>query len=139
MNQNPYEAPQAVLGDKPIQPAVPIDSNSESTVPRKGRMRSDLLMRRGIMYFFGGLLVSLVTFALASGNGGGPYILAWGPVLIGPVIYFRGLALKGSPGDYFEADEPPPINRADGKCPSCQTAYASNQDYCKLCGRYLKA
>jgi hypothetical protein len=105
----------------------------------KGRPKSQRLMRQGLMYFFGGLVVTIATLVLSGGGSGGPYILAWGPVLFGPVIFFRGLMLKGSPEDVLEIDEPEPINHADGKCPSCRTEYTIPQDYCKLCGRYLKA
>jgi hypothetical protein len=47
-------------------------------------------IRYGTMLAIAGLLLTIITFAMAS--GGGTYLLAWGPVLGGVVLVISGLA-----------------------------------------------
>ena len=100
--------------------------------------KSQRLKSQGLWTLVGGLAITIATQVLAENGGGGIYILAWGPVLFGPVLFFRGVMLQGTPEDVIEIDEPEPILSDSNKCPSCGTTFSSNQDYCKFCGRYLK-
>jgi hypothetical protein len=50
--------------------------------------RRNMLM--GALWFFGGLIVTIVTLAAAS--GGGTYIIAWGAIVFGAIQFFRGYA-----------------------------------------------
>lgn len=44
----------------------------------------------GALFLFGGLILTLITFAAAS--GGGTYVLAWGPMLYGGLRLVKGLS-----------------------------------------------
>ena len=44
----------------------------------------------GGLFFFGGLIITFVTYA--SAEGGGAYVVAWGAILFGGIQMFRGLA-----------------------------------------------
>ena len=53
-----------------------------------GAGQMDLVV--GALFLFGGLVLTVVTFAAAS--GGGTYVLAWGPMLYGLIRIMKGLA-----------------------------------------------
>jgi hypothetical protein len=46
-------------------------------------------MVRGMLWAVGGLLVTAVTYSMASGRGG-TYIIFWGAVLFGAIDFFAG-------------------------------------------------
>jgi hypothetical protein len=48
-------------------------------------------MLKGAIWFSIGLIITIGTFALAS--GGGVYVVAWGAILYGGIQFFRGLAI----------------------------------------------
>jgi hypothetical protein len=47
----------------------------------------------GCLWFFGGLAVTAITYAAASGNGGGTYVVTWGAIIFGAVDIVRGLTM----------------------------------------------
>jgi hypothetical protein len=50
----------------------------------------------GLIFFAIGLVITLVTYSSAtSGRGGGTYIVAWGPMVVGVIRIFRGLVSRG--------------------------------------------
>jgi hypothetical protein len=60
---------------------------------QKGHMRT-MLTGGGIA--LGGLAITLVTYNMA--QGGGTYVVFWGPALFGGLAFFRGLwAWTGTP------------------------------------------
>jgi hypothetical protein len=46
-------------------------------------------MLYGGLWFFGGLIVTIVSFNAAS--GGGSYVVAYGAIIFGGIQFFRGL------------------------------------------------
>ena len=46
----------------------------------------------GGIWFFGGLLVTVLTYGAAS--GGGSYVIAWGAIIFGGIQLFRGLVAR---------------------------------------------
>ncbi len=56
---------------------------------KKKRAGKDALY--GGLWFFGGILVTVLTYASAS-NGGGTYFVAWGAIIFGGIQFFRGIA-----------------------------------------------
>lgn len=55
------------------------------------RARQDMLA--GAMWCIGGIVVTAVTYAGAS--GGGTYVVAWGAIVFGAVQFFRGMLKAG--------------------------------------------
>lgn len=53
-----------------------------------GAGQMDLVV--GALFLLGGLALTIITFAAAS--GGGTYVLAWGPMLYGIIRIVKGLA-----------------------------------------------
>ena len=59
---------------------------------KSGKARKDMLY--GGMWFFGGLIVTVVSYSAAS-NGGGSYMVAYGAIIFGGIQFFRGLLSDG--------------------------------------------
>ena len=106
----------------------------------KTRTKSQTDLRRGVVWFFGGLVVTILTYIFATNGGGGPYLVAWGPVVFGLFMLLKGLigVLSGDSeiDPVTEEHEPPTPTE---KCPSCKTTISGNRQYCQTCGRYLLA
>jgi hypothetical protein len=49
------------------------------------------VMLSGVLWFFGGLLFTGITYGVASSNGGGTYFITWGAMLFGAYDFIRGL------------------------------------------------
>ncbi len=62
--------------------------NTQNDDGKKERARKDMIY--GGLWFFGGIIVTLVTYSSAS--GGGSYVVAWGAILFGGIQFFRGVA-----------------------------------------------
>ena len=45
----------------------------------------------GAVWCIGGLVVTVVSFGMANGNGGGRYVVAWGAVIFGGIQFVRGV------------------------------------------------
>jgi uncharacterized protein YjeT (DUF2065 family) len=56
-------------------------------------LRSSGLKNMGIgaLFCIGGIVATVVTYAIASESGGGTYIIAYGPAIFGGIQFFRGL------------------------------------------------
>jgi hypothetical protein len=48
-------------------------------------------IRNGGLWLAGGLLVTLVTYSMASNGGGGSYVVTWGAIIFGGIQLVRGL------------------------------------------------
>ncbi|HEY1627613.1 MAG TPA: DUF2510 domain-containing protein [Streptosporangiaceae bacterium] len=46
----------------------------------------------GLVIFCVGLVITAVTYSMASGRSGGTYVVSWGPMIIGVISMVRGLA-----------------------------------------------
>jgi hypothetical protein len=53
--------------------------------------RDNSALTTGLLWFGGGLAVTLVTYSMADSNGGGTYFVAWGPMVYGIIKLFQGL------------------------------------------------
>ena len=51
-------------------------------------------IRNGALWCVGGLVVTGMTYSMAS--GGGSYLVCWGPVIFGGIQLFRGMANSGT-------------------------------------------
>lgn len=47
-------------------------------------------MKRGFWVVGVGLLITVITYGIAAGSGGGTYILAWGAILVGALYILQG-------------------------------------------------
>jgi hypothetical protein len=56
---------------------------------RKIRAKKDMMYGGGICIL--GLVITLVTYSIASSSGGGTYFVSWGAILFGAIQFFRGL------------------------------------------------
>jgi hypothetical protein len=72
-------------------PAFEDDSFSQQIVEseRQSRRNSDLLV--GFLLLGLGLIITLVTYSSVS-QSGGTYVVAYGPMIVGVIRIFRGLA-----------------------------------------------
>ena len=52
-------------------------------------------MRQGAFWCIGGLLVTFITFSMASGPSGGPYVVTWGAIIYGAAQFIRGFMARG--------------------------------------------
>ena len=52
-------------------------------------------IKHGAMWCIGGLVVTGATYAMAS-DGGGSYLVCWGPVIFGGIQLIRGLVASGA-------------------------------------------
>jgi uncharacterized membrane protein len=50
----------------------------------------------GLILIVIGIVITAVTYSHASSEGGGRYILAFGPIIVGVIKLFRGLARSTS-------------------------------------------
>lgn len=69
--------------------SIPSLARPESEIIREAGQRK---MALGALWCIGGLIVTGLTYALASGTGGGTYIFAWGAILFGAVQFIQGLS-----------------------------------------------
>jgi hypothetical protein len=64
----------------------------EGKTPQAMAEQNDLDMRQGVYWLLGGILVTTVTYMIASSSkNGGIYLIAWGPVLGGGIQFMRAL------------------------------------------------
>lgn len=59
-----------------------------ATIARKRAIRMTLI---GAGIFVIGLVITIATYSAASSSGGGTYVVAWGPMIIGLIWTIRGL------------------------------------------------
>lgn len=76
-----------------------LDQESAGTVVSNlARVRSKALaeagqknMLYGALWCIGGIVVTALSYTVASGSGGGKYVLAWGAIAFGAIQFIRGL------------------------------------------------
>jgi len=92
------------------------------------------------MWFFGGLVVTILTYSFASNGGGGPYVVAWGPVVVGLFLLLKGLiGVLAGDSEVAPVTEEMEATTLAGKCPSCKTRITFELKNCPTCGRHLVA
>jgi uncharacterized protein DUF4339 len=68
---------------------VEIDAAQFKALKRKAGLKT---MGYGALWFFGGLIVTGISYSMASsGSGGGTYLVTWGAVIIGGIQIVKGL------------------------------------------------
>ncbi len=63
------------------------DVQTQINSAKKERAKKDVLW--GGVWFFGGIIVTFLTYSAAS--GGGSYVVAWGAIVFGGIQFFKGL------------------------------------------------
>jgi hypothetical protein len=61
---------------------------------KQDRAKRDI--RNGALWSIGGLAVTGLSYASASGSGGGSYFVCWGAVIFGGIQLIRGLSASGN-------------------------------------------
>jgi hypothetical protein len=56
------------------------------------KAKSDI--RTGGLWLLGGLVITIVSYSMVS-EGGGTYLLCWGPIIFGGIQLFKGLEAEG--------------------------------------------
>jgi hypothetical protein len=81
--------------DEPARPAVELppsaDAFAQSLVDSERRARRSRDLAIGAVLFAVGLIITLATYSSAS-QSGGTYVIAYGPMVVGIIRIFRGLA-----------------------------------------------
>lgn len=90
------EAASAILAAIPLDRAraivtrLDVDTMAAARAASRTYAMSNVIF--GSMWLAGGILVTLFSIAIASGKGGGSYVLAWGAILFGGVQLQRGIS-----------------------------------------------
>lgn len=66
---------------------VVVDNLTELTQKDNDRANRDMIF--GALWFFGGIIITAVTYSAAS--GGGTYVVTWGAIIFGAIQFFKGL------------------------------------------------
>lgn len=66
-----------------------IVDNLETQINEAKKSRANKDMLYGGLWFFGGLIVTIVSFSAAS--GGGSYVVAYGAIIFGGIQFFKGV------------------------------------------------
>jgi hypothetical protein len=74
----------------PAPLAAPTVDPREFEAARRAKANRDMLV--GGLWCVGGIIVTVVTLAAAS--GGGTYVVAWGAIIFGGIQFFRGLLAR---------------------------------------------
>ncbi len=73
-------------------PAGQVNLVDAATLKAYKRKMGSRNMLYGALWCGGGLLVTGITYSMASsGSGGGTYLISWGPVIFGAIQFFKGL------------------------------------------------
>jgi hypothetical protein len=87
-------------------------------------------MLHGALWCGGGILVTVFTYAAAS--GGGTYVVAWGAIVFGAIQFFKGVANRNkhpsviqpdANNDGYEALEAAARLQQQGRIPEAAAAY----------------
>ncbi len=65
---------------------------SSTAVDRRAAASRDILL--GIVFMAVGIVVTAVTYDSANRSGGGTYVVAYGPIVVGFIKLIRGLARR---------------------------------------------
>jgi hypothetical protein len=89
-NKGPYEVQQKLISiGLNEESARIVVENLERQINEAKKNRANKDMLYGGLWFFGGLIVTLVSLSAAS--GGGSYVVAYGAIIFGGIQFFRGL------------------------------------------------
>ncbi len=87
-----YEALKGVYGETHLTGTDQERMTAVEETVREAKLRS---ARRsiwiGVALFVGGLMLTIITYGMASDSGGGTYLIAYGPMLVGVVTLITGL------------------------------------------------
>lgn len=89
-NKNSYEVRKELTAmglDEESARVVVENLERQISEAKRGKAKKDMLY--GGLWFFGGLIVTLVSLSAAS--GGGTYVVAYGAIIFGGIQFFRGL------------------------------------------------
>lgn len=100
------------------------------------------LIRSGLILMGVGGAITIGSYALASGSGGGTYVVTTGAFVFGLIRVFRGLALAPTPGATPSFEDPrwaPYAGRqlAGKSCIECKENVVVDAEECKTCGAVL--
>jgi len=100
------------------------------------KAQSDI--RYGAIWFVGGLVVTFGTHILARDGGGGPYVIAYGPVIFGAFKLAKGVVSMLFGNDEIDPSSVDTETKSNGiNCPSCIAKISTSTKYCQICGRAL--
>ena len=102
------------------------EGSDETDVHAAGRKN----MIYGALWCIGGIVVTVVTYSIAS--GGGTYIIAWGAIVFGAIQFFRGLIQ--SSGEQVA----PKRLKKEWNCPECQKNNPNTTFMCQHCDYKLR-
>ena len=89
-----------------IVPGAEVEAHQDPGVENPRRTRGDKLMLQGAIWFFGGSVVTLVTYLSASSSPyGGHYVIAYGAIIFGITQFFRGRAAANGTDTNDQAQE----------------------------------
>ena len=83
-----------------------VEASEDSGVENPRRALGEKLMRRGVIWFVGGLAVTLFSYLAAiSSPYGGHYVVAFGAIIFGLAQFFRGRAAASGTDTSDQAQE----------------------------------
>ena len=74
------------------QTAAAVVKNVKQTRAKVNHRAGQRNLLIGLLLFIFGLVVALVSLNVAHDSGGGKYIIDWGALLVGALLFFRGLS-----------------------------------------------
>jgi uncharacterized Zn finger protein (UPF0148 family) len=90
---------QKILTERGLdaEAAATVVSNLEQFKARERREAGRRMMLAGVFWCITGLVVTALTYSMASSVGGGTFVIAWGAILFGGIEFVRGFfeLLKG--------------------------------------------
>ncbi len=88
---------EATLTERGVDPetAATVVGNLKQAKAKVDREAAQKNMLHGAIWCILGLVVTVVTYQMASGPGGGRYVIAWGAVVFGGIQFLRGLSQLG--------------------------------------------
>ena len=71
----------------------------EGKTPEASAELNSSELRHGVYWLVGGILVTVISYGIASSSeGGGVYLIAWGPMVVGGMKFIRALARSNNRG-----------------------------------------
>lgn len=68
------------------------DPDQEAELRAQRRSQANGQIGLGVLLLLVGIVITAATYGSASSSGGGTYIIAYGPMIVGVIQIFRGLA-----------------------------------------------
>jgi hypothetical protein len=83
-----------------------VQSSQVHTVTDPRRAQGEKLKLYGVLWFIGGMAITLYSYAAAVGNPrGGHYLIAYGAIIFGIALFFRGRAAAAGTDTNTQAEE----------------------------------